>query len=119
MKKKTGLAALVLGAALALSPAALMAEDHDGHRGDRDRQEFRERARHEEHEEHERAERFRRGWGGPSVYFGFGYQTAPQYPYAYPYNSYPDQYQNGYYDQYGNWIPYNYNPYPYNAYPNW
>ena len=107
-RKKTGLAALVFGAALALVPATAMARDRDEHypggRGD------------EWHERHERIERreHERGRGGLSFGFYNG-APAPRYyaPAPPPSNGYYDQYgnwrpsgPNGYYDQYGYWHQY-------------
>jgi len=79
MLKKLGLPAVALGTALSLlGPTALLARDHD-----RDRD-----ARHEFRERRE----FRRG---PRFSFYYG----PSYTYGY---------NNGYYDQFGNWHPYGY-----------
>lgn len=125
MLKKLGLPALALGVALTiLSPASVLARDHDrdddrGYYGrgnyygyqmsPHEWHEYQEHARHERHEERERARRFyNRGYyNGGYYYSNPGYYTAPS-------NGYYDQwgnwhpYNNGYYDQWGNWHPYGY-----------
>ncbi len=123
MSKKPGLPALLLGAVLALSPAAALAAGRDGHGGGGGRaavgrssggfgrggHAFAGREGHwggERHFDHD--DRYYRGgryfYGRPSV--GFGFYGAPYY---YDYGYVPG-YDNpcdpgGYYDAYGNWIP--------------
>jgi len=104
MLKKVGL--LVIGAGLALSPAAALAKDHDsGRRGysergysergySREGHEAQERAEHAYREAREHEYRGYRGrsYGG----FSFGFSA--------PYSGYLPSYCGGYYDQWGNWV---------------
>jgi len=96
--KRTGLAVLTLAGMLGLfAPTNAAARDRDDYYG--------------RHERHERAERWRRDeareyreheWRERQRYYRY-----PRESWRYDYNAYP----NGYYDQYGNFIPYYANPY--------
>lgn len=105
MLKKTGFAAMILSAVMALMPATAMARDRDDYRRG-----------YQSHERYERRDhdRYRGGWergrGGVSFGFSFGAPARGYYAAPAPVNGYYDQYgywhsyaPAGFYDQYGYW----------------